>query len=126
MARLKPERLKQLEKYTKAEIIEAIGRNFSAGYIVEDLLNDLELQHMKKLLDDEREADRIHTEKMNAVLAWRNEMCKKYGNGEHVNMSALPLEEIKRGMKIEQEYLAATATVEKIEKRIKKAMEAKQ
>lgn len=73
MPRLKPEKLKELEKYTKAEIIEAIGRNFSAGYIVEDLLLDLKTIQMKKNLSDEREADRIRTEKLEAMLAWRKE-----------------------------------------------------
>lgn len=68
MPRLKPEKLKELEKYTKAEIIEAIGRNYTAGYIVEELLLDLKTIQMQKNLSDEREADRIKTEKLEALL----------------------------------------------------------
>lgn len=125
MLRMNPKKLKELEKYTKAEIIEAIGRNFNAGYIVDDLLNDLKNRKTQQLLDDEREADRLGTEKLKALLAWRNEMCQKYGNGSNVRLSDIPPEEIQRGAKFEREYEAAVEAVDKLEKRIKKAMEEK-
>lgn len=124
MGRLKPEKLRELEKYTKAEIIEAIERNYSAGYIVHDLLRDLKRIQLQKMLDDKREADRIYDEKLEELIAWRKEVVEKYGDGITVKLSVLPHEEARRGVNIEMEYKTAQKAVTQLEKRIKKHMEA--
>ena len=123
MGILKPKRLKELEKYTKAEIIEAIGNHYRAADIVNELLRDLQNTKMQKVFRIQRMAERISMEKFEALLAWRHEMCEKYGDGKTVRLLDVPPEEIERGAKLEKEYAAARETVEKAEKRINKAME---
>ena len=60
----KPELLKELSKYSKEDIIEALGRQYQADFIISGIVGDLEYIASKRLLDEHGKDARTLLERM--------------------------------------------------------------
>ena len=120
MSQAKPELLKKLSKYSKEDIIEALGRNYQADYIVTGILNDLENRATKKAFADYDKALDDLKAAQEACYNWRIEMVDKYGGGNNVHLKDIPQEEIKHGAALERAAEKAEETVQRLDKKINK------
>lgn len=94
MSREKPELLKKLSKYSKEDIIEALGKQYQADFIISGIINDLEQKASQKTLDDHSKALDALISAREAFLKWRKEICVRYGDGKTVKLSNIHPEEI--------------------------------
>ncbi len=118
MSRAKPEFLKKLAKYSKEDIIEALGRQFRADYIISDIVNDLESKATQKALDDHGKAlDALITAR-GAYFRWQDEMCVRYGDGKTAKLADIPTEEISKGAALERALKKATETERMLDKKV--------
>lgn len=122
MSREKPELLKKLSKYSKEDIIEALGKQYQADFIISGIINDLEQKASQKALDDHsKELDALISAR-EAFLKWRKEMCVRYGNGKTVKRSNIPQEEIKKGAVLERALQEATETEQRLDKKVNRML----
>lgn len=120
MSRASESDLKKLSKYSKEEIIEALGKSYQASYIIQGLISELERRATDKLFADSRKAIDNTTATREAYFKWTKEMVKKYGDGVHVKISALPIEEIQQGAKLEKAMKEALERERKLDAKINK------
>lgn len=122
MKNAKLELLKQFSKYSKEDIIEALGRQCQADFIIRGILNDLEYIASKRVFDDYDKAIKEHKDAFEAYIEWKNQMCIAYGDGKSVKLTNIPPEEITKGAALER-ALKSTAEVEqKLDKKISKML----
>lgn len=122
MSREKPELLKKLSKYSKEDIIEALGKQYKADFIISGIINDLEQKASQKALDDHSKALDALISAREAFLKWRKEMCVRYGNGKTVKRSNIPQEEIKKGAVLERALQEATETEQRLDKKVNRML----
>lgn len=96
--RADPEKLKELSRYTKEEIIEALGRQWQANGIIDDMINYLN----RKLLEQAQTAYEASLKARQALIDWNREMVKMYGDGSKVKFAYIPAREIERGAALEK------------------------
>lgn len=122
MKNAKLELLKKISKYSKEDIIEALGRQCQADFIIRGILNDLEYIALKRVFDDYDKAIKEHKDAFEAYIEWKNQMCIAYGDGKSVKLTNIPPEEITKGAALER-ALKSTAEVEqKLDKKISKML----
>lgn len=122
MKNAKLELLKKFSKYSKEDIIEALGRQCQADFIIRGILNDLEYIASKRVFDDYDKAIKEHKDAFEAYIEWKNQMCIAYGDGKSVKLTNIPPEEITKGAALER-ALKSTAEVEqKLDKKISKML----
>lgn len=122
MSREKPELLKKLSKYSKEDIIEALGKQYQADFIISGIINDLEQKDSQKTLDDHSKALDALISAREAFLKWRKEMCVRYGDGKTVKLSNIPQEEIKKGAVLERALQEATETEQRLDKKVNRML----
>ena len=120
MSRVSESDLKKLSKYSKEEIIEALSKSYQASYIIAGLLSDLEQKTTDKLFEDSRKSIYAAMSAREAYSKWIKDMALKYGDGTHVKISALPIEEVHRGAKLEAAMKKAVETERKLDAKINK------
>lgn len=114
----KLELLKKLSKYSKEDIIKALGQQCQADFVIKVILNELEYIASKRVLDNHDKAIKAHEDAFRAYIEWKNRMCIAYGDGKSVKLTNIPLEEITKGAALER-ALKSTAEVEqKLDKKI--------
>lgn len=111
MSKATQKQLDKLAEYTKEEIIAALGRSFDGEYTVRVLLRDLEAMTMKREHEALEKATAAEAKALQALIDWRSDMVKQYGNGETVPLAKLPRHEIERGAALEKAYTDATLAV---------------
>lgn len=122
MSKVQSELLKKLSKYPKEDIIEALGRQFQADYIISRIVYELEEQETQKVFKDHEKAFDDLISAHNAYKEWKKEMCVKYGDGKTVKLSAIPPEEITHGATLEKAINKATETEQRLSKKIDKLL----
>ena len=122
MSRAKPELLKKLAKYSKEDIIEAIGKQYQADFIISGIINDLEHRASQKVLDDHGKALDALIAAREAFSKWRNEMCARYGDGKSVKLADIPPEEISKGATLEKALKEATETEQRLDKKVNRML----
>lgn len=122
MSRTVKENLIKLSKYSKKDIIEALGNQCGSNFIVANMVSELENKEAHKAIDEHEKAFRAESEAIEAYCAWMDEMCVKYGDGKKVNILALPQEEISRGAKLETALKKATETERKLDKKVNRVL----
>ena len=88
---------KELEKYSKADIISALCATFNADYVVRNMLRILSWKTFDRAQKAEEKA---FNEKMDAIdqyVKWVKEIAEKYGDGRKVDLNTLPDAELKKG-----------------------------
>lgn len=118
----KLELLKKLSKYSKEDIIEALGRQCQADFIIRGILNDLEYIASKRVLDNHDEAIKAHKDVFEAYIEWKNQMCIAYGDGKSVKLTNIPLEEITKGAALEKSVKSTAEAEQNLDKRISKML----
>lgn len=126
MSRATKENLKELAKYPKNEIIEALGNQYGSDFIVANMIVELSSKETQKALDEHEEALRAETEAREAYINWLNEMCVKYGDGKKVNVFSLPRAEISHGAKLETALKKATETERRLDAKVSKLLKLKE
>lgn len=122
MSRAVKESLIKLSKYSKKDIIEALGNQYDSDFIVSHMIMELENKETQKAIDEHEKALSAKSEAIEAYCAWMDEMCVKYGDGKKVNILALPQEEISRGAKLETALKKATETERKLDKKVNRVL----
>lgn len=122
MSREKPELLKKLSKYSKEDIIEALGKQYQADFIISGIINDLEQKASQKTLDDHSKALDALISAREAFLKWRKEICVRYGDGKTVKLSNIPPEEISKGVVLERALQEATETEQRLDKKVNRML----
>lgn len=122
MKNAKLELLKKISKYSKEDIIEALGRQCQADFIIRGILNDLEYIASKRVFDDYDKAIKEHKDAFEAYIEWKNQMCIAYGDGKSVKLTNIPPEEITKGAALERALKSTTKAEQKIDKKISKML----
>ncbi len=122
MKNAKLELLKKFSKYSKEDIIEALGRQCQADFIIRGILNDLEYIASKRVFDDYDKAIKEHKDAFEAYIEWKNQMCIAYGDGKSVKLTNIPPEEITKGAALERALKSTTEAEQKIDKKISKML----
>ena len=122
MKNAKLELLKKLSKYSKEDIIEALGRQCQADFIIRGILNDLEYIASKRVFDDYDKAIKEHKDAFEAYIEWKNQMCIAYGDGKSVQLPNIPPEEITKGAALERALKSTAEAEQKIDKKISKML----
>lgn len=118
----KLELLKKLSKYSKEDIIEALGRQCQADFIINGILNDLEYIASKRVFDDYDKAIKMHKDAFEAYIEWKNQMCIAYGDGKSVKLTNIPPEEITKGVALEKALKSTAEAEQNLDKRISKML----
>ena len=118
----KLELLKKLSKYSKEDIIEALGRQCQADFIINGILNDLEYIASKRVLDNHDKAIKAHEDAFGAYIEWKNRMCIAYGDGKSVKLTNIPPEEITKGVALEKALKSTAEAEQNLDKRISKTL----
>lgn len=118
----KLELLKKLSKYSKEDIIEALGQQCQADFIIRGILNDLEYIASKRVFDDYDKAIKEHKDAFEAYIEWKNQMCIAYGDGKSVKLTNIPPEEITKGATLERALKSTAESEQKIDKKISKML----
>lgn len=122
MKNAKLELLKKLSKYSKEDIIEALGRQCQADFIIRGILDDLEYIASKRVFDDYDKAIKEHKDAFEAYIEWKNQMCIAYGDGKSVKLTNIPPEEITKGAALERALKSTAEAEQKLDKKISKML----
>lgn len=122
MPRARSNQLEKLRKYTKDDIVDAIGGLYNADTLVDDIIARIEYNGVKRLLVESEQASKAESAALGKYLAWRTEMAEKYGDGKHVKLCALPSEAIHRGAMLEDKYNKAKKKTQALDRRVDKIM----
>ena len=122
MSRTQSELLKKLSKYSKEDILKALGRQYNIDYIICGMINDLESMEMNAAFEKHDKAFNDSIAARLLYLDWKKEMCVKYGNGKTVKLSDIPKEEITRGAELERALIKATKTEQRLERKVDKLL----
>lgn len=114
--------LKEISKYSKKEIIEALGRQYIPPVALDNLLGDLEYRRTIKAIDESKKATEKEHAAFDAYMAWRKEMVAKYGDGKAVTISKIPFEELARGTNLEKAWNAAREKEQKASAKVDKLL----
>jgi hypothetical protein len=109
-------------KYSKEDIIEALGQQCQADFIIRGILNDLEYIASKRVFDDYDKAIKEHKDAFEAYIEWKNQMCIAYGDGKSVKLTNIPPEEITKGAALERTLKSAAEAEQKLDKKISKML----
>lgn len=122
MKNAKLELLKKFSKYSKEDIIEALGRQCQADFIIRGILNDLEYIASKRVFDDYDKAIKEHKDAFETYIEWKNQMCIAYGDGKSVKLTNIPPEEITKGAALERALKSTAEAEQKLDKKISKML----
>lgn len=112
------ENLQGLKAYTKDEIIEAMANHFNADKLSKDILYICKQKRGCKIFAEHDKALKAEISARNKYCEWLKEICVKYGDGEKVKISELPMEEITYGVKLENALKTAEKKQERLDKKI--------
>lgn len=119
----KLELLKKLSKYSKKDIIEALGQQYQVDcFIISGILAELEYIASKRVLDDHDKAIKAHKDAFEAYIEWKNQMCIAYGDGKSVKLTNISPEEITKGAALERALKSAAEAEQKLDKKISKML----
>lgn len=119
----KLELLKKLSKYSKKDIIEALGQQYQVDcFIISGILNELEYIALKRVFDDHDKAIKAHQDAFKAYIEWRKQMCIAYGDGKSVKLTNIPPEEITKGVALEKALKSTAEAEQNLDKRISKTL----
>ena len=119
---MKNDKLKEIAKYSKEEILEALARQYMPDLVTDRLLSDLEYIRRTKALQEQDNALVAERTALDAFLAWQKGMIERYGDGESVRFNQVPEREIERGLKLEKAYNAARKERQQAEAKVNRLL----
>lgn len=122
MARTKKEALEDLAKYSKEEIIEALGKSYLSTGDIDYILIDLNYIRQTKTIDEHQKAAADASAALTAYIEWQKEVIEKYGDGKTVRFIQLPASEIKRGNGLADALDAANKKEKRLDNKVKKLL----
>lgn len=111
--------LKKLEKYSKAEIVEAIGKYW---FDLERLLGELEYVRRTKAIEEERKAINAENIAFEAFISYQRQMIERYGSGGRLKVSAIPPEDFRQMAALERAWQAAREKVQACEAKVSRML----
>ena len=108
----------KLAKFSKQDIIDAIGRLYQADYIASQIVDDLEEREREKLFSEHDAALKKVTDARMAFLLWKKEVAETYGDGKNAKLIDVPPAEIMRGAALEKELNEAVKKEQRLDKKI--------
>ena len=96
------EDLQKIKAYTKEEIIEAVGNYWYSDVFVRQILRVLEEIKLNKMRAKRKESLKKATAARTEYLKWMRDVRIKYGDGDTVKLTRIPLEELKHGAELEK------------------------
>lgn len=114
--------MKEISKYSKEEIIEALARQYIPLVALDGLLGDLEYRRRIKAIEERKKATEKERAAFDAYMAWRKEMVAKYGDGKAVTISKIPFEELARGANLEKAWNTAREKERKASAKVDKLL----
>ena len=96
------EDLQKIRAYTKEEIIEAVGNYWYSDVFVRQILRVLEEIKLNKMRAKRKESLKKATAARTEYLKWMRDVRIKYGDGDTVKLTRIPLEELKHGAELEK------------------------
>ena len=114
--------LKEISKYSKEEIVEALKRHYIPDWVFADLLSGLEFVRRTKAIDEHNKTVQEESAAFEAYMAWRKEIVAKYGDGKAVTISKIPREEITRGANLEKAWNDAREKEQKASAKVDKLL----
>lgn len=91
---------KELEKYSKTDIISALCATFNADHVVRSMLCILSRKAFDRAQQAEEKAFNEEMDANDQYLKWLKEMAEKYGDGRKVDFTTLPAAELKKGSEL--------------------------
>lgn len=122
MSRAVKENLIKLSKYSKKDIIEALGNQYDSDFIVSRMVMEIENKETQKAIGEHEKALSAESEAIEAYYSWLDEMCDKYGYNGKVTLLSLPEHELARGAKLETALKKATETERKLDKKVNRVL----
>lgn len=113
-------KLQKLKKYSKDEIIAALGHSFMSEHIVSDMLFELEKKAFNTAFDAHKKAISALDTAEKRLIDWHKKMCEKYGDGKTVKLSDVPSADISQGAELERVLKAAIEKEQKLDKQVNK------
>lgn len=122
MNRADPKLVAKLKRYSKDQIIEALGKQYNADYIISGLVNDIEYQQSDRLLKEHGEALDAAIKARREFSEFIREAATKYGDGKSFKVSALPPAVLARGTALEKAVKEAEAKERDLDKKVSKML----
>lgn len=97
---------KQLNKFSKSQIIDTIIKTYPFGSFTEKLITNLEYLHTDELNKKHSNAIKKEQKETHKYLQWKNEMISKYGSDGKVRLIDIPNDELLRGADLESKMKA--------------------
>lgn len=104
---MKKDKIQELKKYSKEELLEALCAMFIPEEVVDSLLARLEYNQQKKALHEQRDAEVAARTALEAYLAWKKGVVERYGSRGSVSLRLVPFEVLQRGAALEKAWNAA-------------------
>lgn len=101
---------KELERFSKQEIIEALARKFdrleekSFDSTISNIIFDINCQRQKNILEEQIKLNDKIDAALTELVNWKKYVVEKYGKNGKVNLLDLPREEIEKGVKVGESY----------------------
>lgn len=98
---------KQLNKFSKSQIIDTIIKTYPYRDFVETLIEKLEYLHTDELIKKHSDAINQASITTHEYIQWQNDMIEKYGSNRKVRLFDIPKNELLRGADLESKSKAA-------------------
>lgn len=112
------EMTKKLNKFSKAQIINAIVKTYSYRGIVERLISNLEYLEKDQILKKHSEAIKEESEITKQYFKWRGDMIEKYGENGKVRLIDIPNDELTKGADLESRMKAAREKERRLDEKV--------
>ncbi len=119
---------KELERFSKQEIIEALARKFDRleeknfDSTISNIIFDINCQRQKNILEEQiRLNDKVDAA-LTELVNWKKHIVEKYGKNGKVNLLNLPREEIEKGVKFEKNYETLYQQEKQLEQKLQECL----
>ena len=115
--------MEELAKYSKEEIIEALGRfRMLDGDDVDMLLIELEYIRKNKAIEEHKKAIEAEDAAFDAYVGWQKKIIAEYGDVEKVKYNQIPDSELRQGEKLENAWNAARKKEKRLDAKVRKLL----
>lgn len=112
--------LKEIARYSKEQILEALGRSFVD---LENLLTELEYVQRTEVLKEHNKAIDESNAAFTAYTEWYKKIIEKCGDGTKVRLFQIPTSELQRGVELEEAWKNAQKKEQRLDAKVRKLLD---
>ncbi|BDZ79141.1 hypothetical protein [Claveliimonas bilis] len=112
------EMIRNLNSFTKAQIINAIVKTYPYKSMVERLISNLEYLERDEVLQKHNDAIEEESKATKEYIKWRGDMIQKYGTDGKVRLIDIPSYELDRGADLESRMKASREKERRISEKV--------